>query len=435
MGRLACVDLPDLPGRLRLHEHHGWRGEGYRSLVNEVVALLCRFSPRVEVSDPEPGVFFMDASGLCALYRSASMWGTTVSQALATADYRHRIAVGFTRFGTYAATRGPIVGPSDMLITFRTAAEERGAALRTPLCRFSLAPETLEMLEQLGVATVADLLALPAGELLMRCGPDLFRLHRSASGELDLPLSPEILHEEVAKDIEIDPPEDDATRLLFRLKQELPALLGQVANRRQAVAHAAVALTFGRAGSEETRLALARPSLDEAVILDLLRLRLEVLTFPAPVSEIRLTLVPAPAEPEQLVLVPERPSRDAAVAERALARLRAEFGDGAVVRARLQDRHLPERQFVWEPVAWVVPARPRSAKGGPTLVRRLYARPVALAGTNSATPRGGPYRLAGGWWGRPAERDYYFIETLRGELLWVFYDRMRRRWFLHGRVE
>jgi protein ImuB len=32
-------------------------------------------------------------------------------------------------------------------------------------------------------------------------------------------------------------------------------------------------------------------------------------------------------------------------------------------------------------------------------------------------------------------RDYYFVETRRGELLWVYYDRRRRGWFLHGRVE
>jgi len=32
-------------------------------------------------------------------------------------------------------------------------------------------------------------------------------------------------------------------------------------------------------------------------------------------------------------------------------------------------------------------------------------------------------------------REYHFAETQRGELLWIYYDRTRRRWFLHGRVE
>jgi len=47
----------------------------------------------------------------------------------------------------------------------------------------------------------------------------------------------------------------------------------------------------------------------------------------------------------------------------------------------------------------------------------------------------GPDVLSGGWWRREIHRDYYFAETARGDLLWLFYDRRRRQWFLHGRVE
>jgi len=47
----------------------------------------------------------------------------------------------------------------------------------------------------------------------------------------------------------------------------------------------------------------------------------------------------------------------------------------------------------------------------------------------------GPYVVSGGWWASTVHREYYFIETRRGDLLWTFYDRKRRRWFLHGKVE
>jgi hypothetical protein len=44
--------------------------------------------------------------------------------------------------------------------------------------------------------------------------------------------------------------------------------------------------------------------------------------------------------------------------------------------------------------------------------------------------------IEGGWWtGRPIHREYPFIETARGELLWIYHDRPRRRWFLQGQVE
>ena len=47
----------------------------------------------------------------------------------------------------------------------------------------------------------------------------------------------------------------------------------------------------------------------------------------------------------------------------------------------------------------------------------------------------GPYVVSGGWWNRPIHREYHYAETQKGDLLWVFYDKPRRRWFLHGRVE
>ena len=47
----------------------------------------------------------------------------------------------------------------------------------------------------------------------------------------------------------------------------------------------------------------------------------------------------------------------------------------------------------------------------------------------------GPYRISGGWWVRTVERDYYYAQTQHGELLWIYFDRPRGRWFLHGIVD
>ena len=47
----------------------------------------------------------------------------------------------------------------------------------------------------------------------------------------------------------------------------------------------------------------------------------------------------------------------------------------------------------------------------------------------------GPYLLSGGWWRKEVRRDYSFAETKRGECLWLYYDRERRRWYLQGLVQ
>ena len=59
---------------------------------------------------------------------------------------------------------------------------------------------------------------------------------------------------------------------------------------------------------------------------------------------------------QQLELFAEAPRRDLSVANRALARLRAEFGDEVVVRAVLRAAHLPEARarFDAEVLAHVV---------------------------------------------------------------------------------
>jgi hypothetical protein len=47
----------------------------------------------------------------------------------------------------------------------------------------------------------------------------------------------------------------------------------------------------------------------------------------------------------------------------------------------------------------------------------------------------GPYIVSGGWWNREVHREYHYARTEDGEILWVYYDRRRRRWFLTGKVE
>jgi len=197
------------------------------------------------------------------------------------------------------------------------------------------------------------------------------------------------------------------------------------------------------------RVRPAEPTLDEAQLFQLIRLRLESVVLRDGVVEVALEAGAVPAAAGQRGLFEARPRRDLAAADRALARLRAELGDGAVVRARLRDGHLPEARFRWEPLDRVPEARPGEVDGG-RLVRRVYGRPVPLPPRERHEPDGwmlrgleqgpvvrvlGPYAISGGWWHRPGNREYHFAETQRGELLWVYYDRERRRWFLQGRVE
>jgi protein ImuB len=339
---------------------------------------------------------------------------------------------------------------------FERPADERTAAQQVRLDCLELDPDLLDTLAKLGVTTVGALLALPAGGLLTRFGEAAYRLHRMASSDLWTPLQPLKPNEPIRQRLILDDPETDATRLFFRLKGLLHPLLKALAVRGEALAGLTLRLRLDGGEQREEQIHPAAPTLNPVQLLDLIRLRLETVELPNGVIEIELEASSVLALAEQYRLIVERPRRDLEAANRALARIRATFGDEAVGRVRLANAHLPEASFRWEPLEQGLGVRGEGSGGAPetrnpkpetkerSLVRRIFVKPVPLRLPPGSTLHG-PYIISGGWWGRDlsacghaqagTHRDYYFAETRRGELLWVYHDLYRRCWFIHGTVE
>jgi len=228
-------------------------------------------------------------------------------------------------------------------------------------------------------------------------------------------------------------------------------LLKGLASRDEALAGLNIVLRFEGGGEHREEICPAAPTLDGKQLVELITLRLASTSLPDGVSGIIVSAVGRRLTRTQLDFLFERPPRDLAAANRALARIRAEFGEDAVVCAALREGHLPEALFFWQPLEKMYEARPVEREPG-TLVRRIYTPPVPLPARPRHEPDGwmlrgldqgpvvrvlGPYIVSGGWWRRTGavHREYHFAETQKGELLWTYYDRSRRRWFLQGRVE
>jgi protein ImuB len=495
MGRMACIDLPALPLQLLLRRHPDWRGlpaavvdqdkpQGELLWVNErararrilpgmryAAALtldrdlrvdliaadevarciktigkrLLRFSPGVEPAEEQPGVFWLDASGLERLYDSLADWAEEIQQELRGAGFKSTTAVGFSRFGCYAAARS-----KRGRVVFRSRDEERAVAHRVPLTLLGIEPAVRDALRKLGVDRVGRFVELPPDGLEKRFGPELLHLHRLATDLLRLPVQPHRPAEPAVERLPLDHPETDVARLLYAIERMLPGLIATLSDRSEQLAGLDVGFRFERLGDHLESLRPAAPTLDATRLLELVRLRLEGLRrLPDGVTEIRLLARSVKAAREQRQLYAERPRRDLEAADRALARLRAELGDEAVRFARLREGHLPEAGFSWESLDHIGKPSPRGTSTS-RLVRRIYTRPLPLPSRSRHEPDGwllrdleqgpvvkidGPYVVSGGWWNRPVQREYHFAETRKGELLWIFYDRGRRRWFLQGRVE
>ena len=332
-GRLACVDLPAFALQLLLKRHPDWAtrpaavvaedkpqgtvlwvnerarqsgvlpGLRYAAAlslaadlragqieekeiarsVSELTYRLMRFSPEVEPAAGEPGVFWLNGAGLTRLYHSPRHWANAIHQEIATQSLVACVVVGFTRFGAYAVAKA-----QKRIVIFRDAAEEQSAAEKIPLSRLHIDPRFRDALLKLGIETVGGLLSLPPVGLRERFGAEAHRLHQMAAGELWTPLKPSKPEEPVAQNRILDDPESDATRLLFLIKQMLHPMLAELANRAQALSLLWLSFLMDKGGWLKEQIRPATPTLAEAQIIDLIRLRLESLKLAAGVIEIAL---------------------------------------------------------------------------------------------------------------------------------------------------
>jgi len=431
-------------------------GEQIEEAITELRAVLHRFSPRVEPG--ETGTFWLDGDGLGRVFPDArgphgSAWGKLIAQALAELGYRGAVVVGFSRFATYAIARATRLG----VTVLASDADERAMASAVPLARLDIEPKLREALARLGVTRLGELVRLPGGGILERFGRDAHRLYRLAAGECWDPLVPVAPPEAPDERVLLDNEEDDVERLVFVAKAPIDRLLARLAARGLALTALHLELSLKHAVGKVTLRAdcikPATPTLDVRTLLRLVHLRLTGMPPAAPVNAVRVWADDIAATREQLALFAQKPRRDLRAADEAVAHLRAELGDDAIVRAVLRDGHLPEASFGWERLDHVVAAAPPADPGTVVrpLVRRVFTRPQQLPSQSrlarddgwllSGLEQGsvvrilGPYVVSGGWWAHELAREYHFAELRRGDCLWVYYDRQRRRWFWQGSIE
>ncbi|HKW87291.1 MAG TPA: DNA polymerase Y family protein [Candidatus Acidoferrales bacterium] len=482
MDRLACVNVAALPLQILLRIHPAWNrfpavvveddraqalvlhlnerarkagihpGQRYatavalaselragtilQSQIEDSVRMLTdrlrRYSPNVEPASDMPGVFWLDVQGLEALYPSLCKWADAIRAEMQSAGMRATVAVGFTRFGVYALAmtcRGAVVCEDD--------AEERAKVQRIPLDRLNFNPDAQSRMFKLGIVTIGDFLRLPADGIRIRFGGETDALYQLAAGHQWAPLLPAPAQALYERCVHFDAPENNAERLLFVIKRLLDGMVMTLVPQARAIADVTLQMHLDDHTPRTERIRSAAPTLDVAQLLALIYLRLNTLHLSSGIVTLRVTAGTCPADFEQRPIFPER-HRDADTANQALARVRAECGEQAVVRVRISSAHLPAARFVWKPLAQIASrSAPRIAVPRP-LVRRIYTQPRPLPRNvmeASAPEMLGPYVISGGWWAGGAHREYYFVHMSSGDLWWVYYDGRRQRFFLQGQIE
>lgn len=430
--------------------------------LSEIEAVLAKFTPGIERSRERPGVFWLDAKGLSLLEPSLPDWARRIGAALKDARFLARLALGFRRFATFAAAE-----LRRELVVFDDPETELRFLHGAPIARLDIEPKLRDELARLGVNFVGEFAALPEEGVRARFGVAAERLHRLVNDRAADPFQPATPKDALERRLAFEEPLVDANSLLFFLRPLLSELLAELAQRGQALSEFSFRLDLEHGPPHAATLKPASPSLQIATLMQLATLHFERSPIepretreksktrlgahrPNSIEALWLSAKGVTARPEQLSLFRENPRRDLKAGERALALLRSRFGEGSVGRFRLQEGHLPEATFRFEPISKLEypnpsPAIERSA------VRRIFANPIAVSPPRrhphddgwiihdlkqgTVTKTDGPYVISGGWWAREVHREYRFVHTLSGDVLWVFYDKKRRRWYLQGQVE
>jgi protein ImuB len=225
---LRCPDLCDLgapsrpgaptpgaPSRLGAPNRLAGLGPPAARLFEQVIAAVTGFCPTVEAV--RPGVCAFGARGPARYFGGETALAAKVIAAVADLGVESRIGVAD---GLFAALLAAQRTGSVLVIPAGRAAEFLARQPVTVLDDQDLAG----LLTRLGLRTLGDLAALPAGDVAGRFGPAGEAAHALARGQGSRPLAAAPPAEDLSVAREFDPPEPLAEPVVFAAK----ALAGQL---------------------------------------------------------------------------------------------------------------------------------------------------------------------------------------------------------------
>ena len=403
--------------------------------LRDLARQLEAFSPSFAYAQDRPGTLWIEAAGLGPQEGSTAQWVERVQQHLKALGWCSSAVWGC---GAYAAALLAQALPEGQRLMVGTAHQSRRVASLS-ITFLGLGDAAEQGLQRLGLRVIGDLRRLPRQALEARYGKPLRdRLRLLAGAEPNWILIG--AEKPLSVVLPVDAPLEHVEALIFLVKSVLARSLAQLAEQGQACRALVLSALDERQRRMDWRFCPARPSLNEEVLLDLLRLRLERVQLQSPLQRVELTLKASEANQEQLSLFAAG-RRDLRRSDEGLDRLRAELGQEWVYRAELQARYHPQEAVRWRPHEGAWP-RLQVGRSSSSWVRRLLAAPRPVEGPKAqgswsvlgeaVTEVGGPYPLQQGWWRRLRVEDEYLVRTQSGRVFWLLHDRLAQRWLLIG---
>lgn len=459
----------------------------YEESLHIALLQMCwSISPRVE--DAAVDTLILDLAGLHRIFGSHKNVARELTDRASDLGLKVNVAIASNIDVTVHASRG-FSG-----ITLIPAGEESKCLGRLPVSVLSPSFEILETLERWGINTCAELAALQVPQLSERLGQEGVRLHELARGASvrSLVLAESKLRFE--EEMELEDAVEDLEPLAFLLSRLLNEICVRLQTRALAVSAIHLRFTLGDAFKKdagifgaattaevaslyEKTLRLPAPMRSSKSLLNLLRLQLQADPPQASIRKVTLAVEPARLRTTQNGLF-DQSFIDPEKLELIIARLTNLVGNSNVGSPEVIDTHRPGafRTNRFAPASTktniprsitnhsVVP-RPKLRKAvlglrnfrpeWPAKIEMHENRPVHISFRGmhgKIVAASGPWRASGDWWREQAWRhDEWDIDVrfysdarimdrglhceIQDGLFRIYYDGLRRNWFVRGRYD
>lgn len=383
------------------------------------------------VDDAEEGTAYVEMRGVPG---TPQTWIAAAREIVRPFDLPVCVAIGPNKFSARAAT---YIGDA----TLCTAENARALVASLPIEVLQLDPKTLERLELLGVRRLGELAKLPHGPFVRRFGKSAARWHEQANGEDRTPFIPRAHELQIDAALYGEGSSTQSEQVLFALRVLADRVCADLSRLGKAASQLAIHFECENGDLREVAVGLAQATADPRPIVDVVRAKLESVTFDSPVSGLRMRAVRFEEIGNETGLFARSAFDPQAVAV-ALARLEATLGSGAL-RARLQPSACIEMRYAYDAFPTPGITLPSGVSALPAMpvpqMRLLAVREIAVHLKNNAPSQvdgqavrdcAGPWRVDDGWFESPVARDEYDVLLDDGTLYRIYAQ--GERWYVRG---
>lgn len=350
--------------------------------------------------------------------------------------------------------------PANRAARIAAPGQTRTALAPLPVAALRLEPDTVAMLNRLGLRQVSDLAGQPRAALARRFGRHLVQKLDQALGVEPEPVNPARAPDHFAVRLTLPEPIGLRDDILAALDRLLPALSEKLKTAGRGARRVRLECHRADHTMQAVEVGLARPSANPDRIRPLLFMKIDEIDAGFGIDRVRLIAV----QTEPVHAHQHKGHADAAAQgmsrlagnaglDDLTGRLGARIGLEAITRLHPADSHIPEKTMKPLAAAWSEPAAEWPRPPGPRPLE-LWRPEIVTASETPALPssfrwRGrtletlaaiGPERIAPEWWldepdWRTGVRDYWRVTTRSGERLWLYFAHggaLSPGWFCHG---